>query len=150
MIRYTETKILPYSCGDMFELVMDVEAYPSFLPWCHKAQILLKEKEIMKADLWVGVDGLSKVYRSRIDFQSPSRIQVTQEEGPFKVLHNLWSFHPLEGEKCRIEFSIEFSFQSKLLSLLMDHAFEKASQKMIAAFEERAHFLYSSPKESPI
>jgi coenzyme Q-binding protein COQ10 len=134
----------------MFDLVMDVRAYPDFLPWCQGAQVLHKTDTLMIADLSVGVGDMKKTYRSRIFFKEPQEIMVTQESGPFKVLKNSWHFleRPEDPHSCQIDFAIEFSFQSGILNTLMSHVFDKAARKMVSSFEERAQTLYG--KKGPI
>ena len=48
MTSHAETKYLPYTARDMFDLVADISAYPEFLPWCAAARV---RKEVQKGDL---------------------------------------------------------------------------------------------------
>lgn len=136
----------------MFDLVMDVPSYPLFLPWCQEARVLEKTSQWMRADLQVGNGKLSKMYRSFISFQEPLQIQVTQEEGPFEKLQNTWAFDPLGPSEnhCQVKFFIDFSFKSGVFNHLMTLVFDKACQKMIQAFEDRAHLLYGSLEKERI
>ena len=39
MPTHSETRILPYSAQQMYDLVADVAKYPQFLPWCAAARV---------------------------------------------------------------------------------------------------------------
>ncbi len=147
MPALTQTKTLPYSAQKIYELVMDIEKYPEFLPWCRQAKIIEKiSQENLRADLLINFKNFFERYRSDVK-HGESRIgeyfvDVVAIEGPFKKLINKWEFRDLENGKCEVKFFIEFEFNSLFLTKMISPIFEKAAEKMMTAFEERAGKLH--------
>jgi coenzyme Q-binding protein COQ10 len=145
---HTEQKILPFKPDEIFELVGDVAKYPEFLPWCTGARIREKQKtqagETMIADLMIGFKMVREKFTSRVTLDRPSlRIDVNYLQGPFKTLKNHWTFSATQNGHCQIDFHLEFEFSSVLLQKLIGVLFHEAVRRMVAAFEARAHQLYT-------
>jgi coenzyme Q-binding protein COQ10 len=145
---HTEQKILPFKPDEIFELVGDVAKYPEFLPWCTGARVREKQKtatgETMVADLMIGFKMVREKFTSRVTLDRPSlRIDVDYLQGPFKHLKNHWTFSATQNGQCRIDFHLEFEFSSVLLQKLIGVLFHEAVRRMVAAFEARAHQLYT-------
>lgn len=142
-----ETKYLPYSASQMFDLVMDVEKYPHFLPWCLAAKIVNHlDKQHFEADLVISFKGFSEKYSSDVkasQLVDKFSIDVVAIDGPFKNLANRWQFRDISGG-CEIEFFIDFEFKSIILGKIIGAVFEKATNKMIDAFENRAKQIYKN------
>ncbi len=134
----------------MYDLVADVERYPEFLPWCLAARIRRRCGNTLVADLVIGFRGLRERYTSRVTLDRPRlRIDVSYEEGPFRYLDNHWVFENT-GYGCVIDFFIDFEFRSRLLQSLMGLLFDKAVQRMVTAFEDRARDLYGAKSVPPM
>ncbi|OFW80083.1 MAG: hypothetical protein A2887_01330 [Alphaproteobacteria bacterium RIFCSPLOWO2_01_FULL_40_26] len=146
MSSLSQTKILPYPAKKIYDLVMDIEKYPEFLPWCKQAKIVEKiSEENLRADLLINFKNLFEKYRSDVK-HGKSRpdeffVDVIAIQGPFKNLVNKWKFRDLENENCEVEFFIEFEFNSIFLTKMVGTIFEKAVTKMMDAFEVRAEKL---------
>jgi coenzyme Q-binding protein COQ10 len=145
---HTETKVLPFKPDEIFELVGDVAKYPEFLPWCTGARIREREKtstgETMIADLMIGFKMVREKFTSRVTLDRPDlRIDVEYIQGPFKHLKNHWNFSATQSGQCQIDFHLEFEFSSVLLQKLIGVLFHEAVRRMVAAFETRAHQLYT-------
>jgi coenzyme Q-binding protein COQ10 len=144
MPRHTETRVLPYTPEQMFDLVADVKRYQEFLPWVAATRIRSDSETLMIADLVVGFRSLKETFTSRVTKQRPGSLTVDYIEGPLKYLHNSWSFGPDGEGGCRIDFCVDFAFRSRIFETLAGQMFDRALRRMIAAFEERAHQLYGS------
>lgn len=147
MHTYAETRILPYSPAQIFALVVDIEKYPEFLPWCRAARILSRGTDSFVGELIISFSHLTERYSSRVTPTPPSadkegRIEVELVQGPFKFLNNHWRLVP-HAEGTELHFAVEFEFKSKLLNTLMGGLFTRASEKMVGAFLTRAQALYS-------
>ena len=138
---HSETRRLPYSPDQLFQLVADVERYPEFLPWCIGAKIHERTNERLVADLTIGYGILRETFTSSVKLTPSSRIDVDYIKGPFSRLTNFWTFRP-DGAGCVIEFHIDFEFRSRTLGRLMGLFFHEATRHMIAAFEARAKAIY--------
>jgi coenzyme Q-binding protein COQ10 len=145
---HKETKILPFSARQIFDLVMDIEKYPQFLPWCLAAKITDKiDENNLYADLVVNFKGFSQKYSSKVEAEKTSddefAINVVAIKGPFKNLVNSWKIKNIEPGGCKIEFFIDFEFKSIILEKMLGLIWQKATNKMIEAFEKRAQEKYA-------
>ena len=139
---HSETLIVPYSADLMYAVVSDVERYPQFLPWCMGLRVLSRQqdgpREVISAEMLVGFKAFRERYTSRIVLDPVARtIAVTQSEGVFRYLRNDWEFVP-DGERCRVNFAIEFEFKNRLLGAIAGQAFAHVLTHMSDAFESRA------------
>lgn len=147
MPSLTQTKILPHSASQIYQLVMDIESYPQFLPWCNRAKIIEKiSDENLRADLLINFKNFFEKYRSDVKhgktLSDSYFVDVIAIEGPFKKLVNRWKFRDVSTGKCEVEFFIDFEFNSIILTKLIGAIFARATEKMMAAFEERAREIY--------
>ncbi len=143
MFQYKETVILPYTNNQLFKLVSSVETYSEFLPWCIDSKIVKKRKKSFDADLVIGYGAFNEVFGSRVSYLEPKEINVEMVYGPFKYMKNIWKFKSLQDNKCELFFEVKFEFDNKFFEFVLGRFFERASYKMVKAFEERAKFLYS-------
>jgi coenzyme Q-binding protein COQ10 len=142
MPRHTETRNLPYSPEQMFDLVADVKRYQEFLPWVAATRVRSDSETLMIADLVVGFKSLKETFASRVAKQRPTNITVDYIEGPLKYLHNSWKFEPDGKGGTNIHFCVDFAFKNRIFETLAGQMFDRALRRMIGAFEARAHELY--------
>ncbi len=150
MPRHSETRHIPYTPEQMFDLVADVARYQEFLPWVAATRVRSDSETAMIADLVVGFRSLKETFTSRVNKHRPSDITIDYVEGPLKHLHNTWKFTPDGKGGTDIDFCVDFAFRSRIFEALAGQMFDRALRKMIGAFEERAHALYGpgSPSAS--
>ena len=140
---HTESRVLPYTPRQMFDLVGDVGRYPEFLPWCVGARIRERGPDWLLADLMIGFKMVRERFTSRVTLdRTQLRIDVAYVDGPFRHLKNHWTFSPTPNDHCRIDFHLEFEFNSVLLQKLIGVLFHEAVRRMVSAFEVRARSLY--------
>ncbi|HEX7854367.1 MAG TPA: type II toxin-antitoxin system RatA family toxin [Sphingobium sp.] len=144
MPRHEETRHLPYSPEQMFELVTDISAYPEFLPWISAMRIRSDTETEMVADMIVGFKGLRESFTSRVHKERPERVRVDYVDGPLKHLTNEWRFRDDGQGGVLVDFSVDFAFKNKVFEMLAGQVFDKALRKMIGAFETRAAELYGA------
>jgi len=144
MPTHQEKRIVPYSSGQLFDLVMDIEKYPEFLPWCVGARINERGRRNLSAEVIVGYKVLREKFVSRVHFTPGEEIEVEYLKGPMRHLHNKWLFRDVGGDRCEVDFYVDFSLNTKLLEKLVDQFFQRALVKMINAFEDRALDLYGA------
>ncbi len=142
MPTHAEKKFLPFTPTQLFDLVIGIERYPEFLPWCIACRIRRREaEELIVADMVIGFKVFRETFTSRVCSMRPDIIDVSYEDGPFKYLTNHWKFIPVAGGT-EIDFYVDFEFRSRVLQAAIGVVFNEAVKKMIAAFEARAHALY--------
>ncbi len=143
-----ETRQLPFSAEQMFDLVADVESYPQFLPWVVATRVRRQGETAMTADMLVGFKSLREKFTSEVELDRPGLVRVHYLDGPLRDLDNRWTFTPLESGGCEIFFSVDFSFRNKMFESLAGQYIDRAFRKMVLAFEQRAEELYGSSNSS--
>jgi coenzyme Q-binding protein COQ10 len=142
--RHSETRRLPYTPEQMFDLVSDVRRYPEFLPWVSAIRVRSNSDTAMVADMIVGFKGLRETFTSKVTKQRPTLVDVDYVEGPLKHLTNEWRFKSDGQGGCEIDFCVDFAFKNRMFEMLAGQVFDRALRKMIGAFEERADALYGA------
>jgi coenzyme Q-binding protein COQ10 len=141
MPRHSETKFLPYTPEQLFDMVADVARYDEFLPWVVAVRVRSSSETETVADLVVGFNAFKERFTSRVIKKRPSEICVDYVEGPLKYLHNEWKFEAAKGGTS-VHFSVDFAFKSRLFEALAGQMFDRALRRMTGAFEQRAAALY--------
>ena len=148
MPRHSETRYLPYTPEQLFELVADVERYDEFLPWVVAVRVRSSSETETVADLVVGFNAFKERFTSRVVKQRPDRICVDYVDGPLKYLHNEWRFERAADGGTDVHFAVDFAFRSRLFEVLAGTMFDRALRRMTGAFEQRAAALYGISKSS--
>jgi coenzyme Q-binding protein COQ10 len=148
MAHIAETRVLPWTAEQMFDLVADVQRYGEFLPWVVGTRIRSDDGEEMVADVLVGFSALREKFTSKVHKHRPGAITVEYLDGPMKSLSNAWHFTPDAHGGCRIDFVCDFSFRNALFERLAGQYLDRAFRKMVSAFETRAAKLYGADAAS--
>ncbi len=138
MHSFEETRVLPCSAIDMYDAVMDIEAYPQFLPWVADATILTRNEDELSAELVAELAGVRHSFKTVDRFMPGKLVEIRLLDGPFRFLESLWSFEQLGESSCRVHFSIEFEFKNMMLDMVASPIFSSACKSMVHAFEKRA------------
>ena len=141
MPGHAETRRLPYTPEQMFDLVADVGRYAEFLPWVVAMRVRKDTPTEALADMIVGFKGLRETFTSRVMKERPTAIHVEYVDGPLAYLRNDWRFRA-DGSGCLVDFSVDFAFRNRVFEMLAGQVFGAALRKMIGAFEDRAAALY--------
>ena len=138
MRSFEETRNIDCSAVEMFDVVMDIEAYPQFLPWVADSTVLSVEEGELTAELVADLAG-SKHHFKTVDRFIPGKlVEIRLLDGPFHFLESGWTFEATGEKSCRVHFSIEFEFRSMMLDIVASPVFSTACQSMVHAFEKRA------------
>ena len=148
MPTHSETKRLPYTAQQMYDLVADVASYPKFLPWNSAARIRSRRPiagggEVMEADLVISFKVFRERFGSRVTlWPADRRIDTEYLDGPFKYLKSGWSFADLPHGSCKVDFFVDFEFRNRVLQGVIGIVFNEAMHRIVKAFEDRAAVLY--------
>lgn len=143
MTVHAEKRVVSHTPEQLYALVLDVQKYPQFLPWCLAARVKSQTEHELAADLIIGFNMFRETFTSYVEFDSDKlEINVRYAEGPFKHLTNNWRFLPHE-DGCEIDFYVDFEFNSRLLQSVIETLFTEAVRRMVRAFETRAYELYN-------
>ncbi|MDQ6969205.1 MAG: type II toxin-antitoxin system RatA family toxin [Mariprofundus sp.] len=138
MRSFEETRLVQCSAKEMFDIVLDIEAYPLFLPWVADASILSRQSGELTAELIADLAGSRHSFKTIDRFVANKLVEIRLLEGPFRFLESIWTFDPVDEASCKVHFSIEFEFRSMMLDIVASPIFSTACKSMVQAFEQRA------------
>jgi|TARA_B110000211_G_scaffold223310_1_gene273079 coenzyme Q-binding protein COQ10 len=135
-------KIISCNKKKLVDMVLDIEKYPDFVPWCLDGKVHEKKESKdyieIKADLKVGKKFINEIYSSLVLYSKKKNIiTVTNIGGPLKHLTNEWKFKEINN-KTHLEFSIDFELKNSFLNIIMKNSFNFGLNKIADAFEDRA------------
>ena len=144
--------LLWYSPREMYGLVTDVQAYPHFLPWCDRAEVLQQHDDGVTARLHIAFAGVHQAFTTRNVNRPFEGVTMNLVEGPFSNLEGTWRFTPLQkpgqgadaggdpadAPACKVEFSLAYAFSSRALSLVVSPVFDRIANTFVEAFVKRA------------
>ena len=132
---------------DLIDLVLDIEEYPKFIPYCLNAHVYKDETvgnfQYIEADLTIGKGPFKDTYKSDVKFDKKgSIIYVKNIEGPLKYLENKWKFDQKENFT-EVTFDLDFELKNKFLNIFMNKSFKYGLDKIADAFQSRAEKLFN-------
>ena len=134
-----------YSAEEMFGLVSDVTAYPQFLPWCDRAQVLAQDEAGMRAEVGIAFAGIRQSFTTQNSHVPGRQIDLALVDGPFSHLAGHWRFVPVgDGSEraCKVELTLDYAFRSATLASLVGPVFDKIAGSLVDAFVKRAEQVY--------
>lgn len=135
------SRIVKYTCEQMYALVNDVDHYAEFLPYCAESTVHHRDDDEVQATLLIGAAGMSKSFTTRNRLQANKMIEIRLVDGPFSHLEGFWRFDEVDNG-CKISFDLEFEFSGKIFSMLLGPVFDQVTDKMVDAFCDRAEVMY--------
>ena len=137
------TKKFNYSRKDLIELVLKIDDYKFFLPWCINSKILTIEKNKgdlkIIADLDIGFKSFREIYTSEVIYNNQnSKIAVTSISGNIKKLINIWEFEEIDKKSCNVVFFIDIELKNPIINILFSKFFNYGFKKILNSFEQRA------------
>ena len=146
MPKASVKRLIECNKEQLVDLVLDIESYPKFIPYCLDAKIHKKMEEdnliLIIADLTIGKGPFKATYKSDVRFNKDTdTIQVTNIEGPLKHLDNKWVFLE-KGSFTEISFDIDFEIENKFLNIVMSKSFQYGLDKIADSFQKRANDLF--------
>lgn len=142
MRKVCRNALVPYSASEMFALVDDVNAYPSFLPWCTKALEHARTPDSVEATLELRKGAVSKSFTTRNALVEPESIDIELVGGPFRHLAGGWRFSDLGESGCKVSLELEFQFDSRLADMMLGRFFEDTCNSLVLAFTKRAEAVF--------
>jgi len=147
MPKASVKRLIECKKNQLIDLVLDIEKYPEFVPFCLDAKIYEKKEKgdyiLIIADLTIGKGPFKDTYKSYVKFnKKDNSIKVTNIEGPLNRLENIWLFNDhVNGTE--ISFDIDFEIENKFLNIVMTKSFQFGLDKIADAFQKRADDLFN-------
>jgi len=128
----------------LFELINDIDSYPSFIPWCTHAKVLSRTDREIVATIGVQRGPLQSEFTTRNVLEPDSRVSMHLVTGPFKMLEGEWLLTPIslpEGTGCKVQLTMKFAFKNPLTAMLFEQKFAETTSALMDAFVARARTL---------
>ncbi|MFT3776866.1 MAG: type II toxin-antitoxin system RatA family toxin [Ottowia sp.] len=136
-----------YAAREMYDLVVDIERYPDFLPWCDHGRVLERTENGMTAEVGLSFKGVRQSFVTRNEHVPGSEVRLHLVKGPFSRLEGVWTFTPVGGDgerACRVDLRLAYGFSNRLLAGLVGPVFDKIALSLVDAFVARAQQVYGA------
>ncbi len=137
MEKVSKKMWVPYARAEVYHLVADIESYADFLPWCAAAKVLKRWEGGVEASLTLKKGGLSKSFVTRNLETLNEKIEMHLVSGPFKHLYGVWLFQDRD-DGVEVSLDLEFSFDNKLIAMMIGPLFQAIANTLLEAFMQRA------------
>ncbi len=146
MPKASVKKLIECEKIQLIDLVLDIEKYPEFVPFCVAAKVYEKKKVdnllLIIADLTIGKGPFKDTYKSDVKYNiKKDFIHVTNLDGPLKHLENTWNFKE-KSNVTEVTFDVDFELKNEFLNIVMAKSFQFALEKISEAFQKRAEKLF--------
>ena len=146
MPKASVKKLIKCKKEQLIDLVLDIEKYPAFVPFCVDAKVYEKKEKsnllLIVADLTIGKGLFKDTYKSDVKYnKKEDSIFVTNHDGPLKHLENTWLFKE-KSNITEVSFEVDFELKNEFLNIVMTKSFQFALDKIAEAFQKRAEKLF--------
>ena len=147
MAKASVKKLIECKKEQLIDLVLDIEKYPEFVPFCVNAKVYEKKEQdnflLIVADLTIGKGPFKDTYKSDVKYnKKEDSIFVTNLNGPLKHLKNTWHFNE-KNNITEVYFEVDFELKNEFLNIVMTKSFQFALDKIAEAFQKRAEDLFN-------
>ena len=141
MTNSQREEIVNHSAKRLFDIVLDIEKYPEYIPWCTKIVINERKNNEIYADMYVKYKFiLAQKFGSQVRFnKNELTIQTNYIEGPLKDLTTNWKFETINKKKSKIVFDVNFEFKNFIHQKFAETFYPLIENKMIYSFKKRAN-----------
>ena len=141
-------KVIPCKKKDLINMILDIEKYPEFVPWCLNGKIHKKDDQndmiVLEADLTVGKNFINQTYKSHVTYyKEKDKILVSNIGGPLKHLKNEWIIKEINNQS-EVNFKIDFEIKNIFYNMIMKKSFDQGLKTIADAFEKRAVKLFKN------
>lgn len=144
MPKVSRSALVMHSVDEMYSLINDVSAYPSFLPDCAGSKVISQNETAMTASLLVSKGGVKKWFTTENTLVTNEKVVLKLLDGPFKYLTGCWQLTELSADACKISLDLDYEFSNKLLELAFGRIFNNLANNMVQAFTQRAKAIYDN------
>jgi len=144
-MHVSKSALLPYSAQQLFDLINDINSYPSFLDGCVAAEILHLDENVMEARLSLSKKGINQEFVTRNRLVPYTSISMELVEGPLESLNGQWTIKPLSDEGCKLSLELDFEVKKGLIMQMIARFFGEISNRLVDAISQEAEHRYRAP-----
>ena len=143
-MQHSDSRRLPYSCKQLFDMIADIESYPAFLPGWSRVRILHRGDARLDVEQHLQIGPFPLCFNSTAQLEECSHILITSSDAPFGNMNIDWRFSPLEDKHCDVSVEIELDLHAGPLHGPLSRILSHSSDELLSLFEQRAHTLYTT------
>ena len=132
--------------AQLFDLVVDVEQYPNFVPWVISAKVIRRQDKTMWTDLIMGIGFIRKQFTTVATLDRPHRTVINSYDPIFERFEQIWTFEPAAEGGTNVEYRVDLRIRSHILRALIGESFAERAKTMVKAYMRRAQRLYGVPQ----
>ena len=125
------------SADKLYEVVFDIEQYPSFLTWCDSSEILSIEDHLVTASLTINILGFKSTITTLNKLYRPTKIEMSLQEGPFKSFKGTWLFEEITLEKTRVSYTMEYQIANPITHLMVKQKLASFIDQFVGEFVKK-------------
>ena len=125
------------SAEKLYEVVFDIEQYPSFLTWCDSSEILSIEDHLVTASLTINILGFKSTITTLNKLYRPTKIEMSLQEGPFKSFKGTWLFEEITLEKTRVSYTMEYQIANPITDLMVKQKLASFIDQFVGEFVKK-------------
>ena len=125
------------SAEKLYEVVFDIEQYPSFLTWCDSSEILSIEDHLVTASLTINILGFKSTITTLNKLYRPTKIEMSLQEGPFKSFKGTWLFEEIALEKTRVSYTMKYQIANPITDLMVKQKLSSFIDQFVREFVEK-------------
>ena len=153
MPSFHKLRHLSHSPELLLGIILDIERYPQFLPWCLNANVRMRKEDSLIGDLCVGYGLLNRSFSSQVRFdKGKGLVEMQADDGLFSHFESRWRIthgeKTAEGSKTLVDFFIDFRLRALPFKSVFENIFCQAAERMVEAFEQRANNIAPSNSTS--
>jgi coenzyme Q-binding protein COQ10 len=148
-MRHIEEHHSPYAPVQLFDLVVDVERYPEFMPWVIAAKVKRRKGNAIWTDLTMGIGLLCRQFTTVAVLEKPHRIEVNSYDPIFRRFEQIWRFEPGADGSTKVHYCVDLEIKSSILQTFIEKPFVDQAGAMVKAYLSRARHLYEMPRTLP-
>lgn len=143
-MKHVERHRSRHTPADLFDLVVDVEQYPDFVPWVIAARVTGRRDRTLWVEMTMGTSFLHKRFTTVASLDRPHRMEITSHDPLFERFEQIWTFDPAPEGGTNIECRVDFKFNSYILRALIGASFAERTRTMVKAYMRQADRLYGA------
>ena len=125
------------SAEKLYEVVSDIEQYPSFLTWCDSSEILSIEGRLVTASLNISILGFKSKITTLNRLYRPTKIEMSLKEGPFKSFKGTWLFEEVALVNTQVSYSMEYQIASPITSFMVNQKLASFIDQFVGEFVKK-------------
>lgn len=142
-MNVSRSALLPYTVDQIYDIIVDIQAYPEFLNWCSAADIISQTDNDVDAKLSIAYGRLNLNFTTRNVMRPNNCVTMSLVEGPFSKLNGQWTVQTLNESACKVSLEMDFNFDNVITQKLFGRIFKSVIAAQLDAFQKRANELYA-------